>query len=112
MFLKDQYFYEIFPVTMFPFFCAPADSEKKIQPYKALYLQGTAIGLHLDEDSIKHIQIAVLSFTTPQEGMVPEIKIYTMYFYKQTTANEWNEDRVPLVVSLFLKKDGTYMVKN
>jgi hypothetical protein len=110
MFLKDQYYYEIFPVIMFPFFCVPADSVKKLQPYKALYLQGTAIGLHLDEDSIKHIQIAVLSFT--QEGLAPKIKVYTLYFYKQVMANEWNEDRFPLVVTLFLKEDGSYMVKN
>lgn len=108
---KDQYIYEIYPTIMYPFFCVPADTVKRLPSYGALYLCGTTIGLHLDKDNNKHISIAVLQYIR-SAGNPPSSKIYTIYFFKfNTIINDWSEERGPITVTMLLKKDGTYMSK-
>jgi hypothetical protein len=108
---KDHYQYEIFPTTLFPFFCAPADTVKNLLSYEPVYLCDVTIGLHLDRNNQKHIQIAVLQYTTVGYS-APGIKFYTMYFFRlDPNTKGWIEDRDPLVVVFTLNKDGTYRAK-
>jgi hypothetical protein len=108
---KDQYVYEFFPTTMFPFFCAQADTVKKLLPYETIYLCDATIGLNLDKKDNKHISIAVLQYVTIK-GNAPEIKKYTMYFFKwDPDTKTWDEERIPLVVNLYLNKNGSYRSK-
>jgi len=107
----DRYVYEIYPTLMFPFFCAPTDTVKKLLSYGNIYSCGTTIGLHLDKENVKHIQISVLQYIRVGNN-TPGIKTYTMYFFKQNmSTKDWDEERAPLVVTLRLKKDGSYTSK-
>ena len=86
---------------------------KNLLPYGIIYLcsSNTTIGLNLDKNNIKHIQIAVLQYVSIG-GAAPGIKTYTMYFFKQNPiTKDWDEERSPLIVKLLLKKDGSYMSK-
>lgn len=108
---KDHYHYEIFPTILFPFFCVPDDTIKKLRPCGAIYLCDATIGLNLDRSDIKHLQIAVLQYTI-MGNSAPGIKYYTMYFLKwDIDKKDWVEDRGPLTVTLMLKNDGSYRVK-
>ena len=110
---KDEYHYEICPNTMFPLFCVPEDTVKKLLDYGANYLCGSTvtIGLNMDKNFVKHIQIAVLQYTS-FIGYQPATRVYTMYFFKFfPVMNDWVEDRAPITVILYLKKDGSYMSK-
>lgn len=108
---KDQYIYEIFPTTMFPFFCLPADTVKKLLPCGTVYLCNTTIGLHLDKSGQKHIQIAVLQYTTVGNN-APGIKSYILYFFKfDSDTKAWIEDRGTLTIVFTRNKDGSYRTK-
>ena len=109
---RDQYIYEYFPTILFPFFCLPKDTVKKLPKYKALYLcsHSTTLGIYTDKNKIQHIQVSVLQYVRVGRN-APKIKTYTMYFLKKNVQkNIWEEDRSPLSVSLLLKKEGLYRV--
>ncbi len=110
---KDQYYYEIFPVSLYPLFMVNPDTLKKLSLYGTIYLcSNTTIGLHLDKSAIKHIQIAVLQYTKTTRNSLPDIKTYTLYFYKyDLNPPDWVEERTPIVVTLYKKKDSTYISK-
>ena len=108
---QDQYKYQIFPTVMFPFFCVPADTVKKLLSYSPIYLCDATIGLHLDKNNIKHTQIAVLQYTTVG-GSAPGVRFYTMYFFRlDPNTKDWVVDREPLVVVFTRNKDGSYKSK-
>jgi hypothetical protein len=110
---KDHYIYEIFPTTLYPFFMINPDTLKKLPQYGIIYLcQNTTIGLHLDKNDNKHIQIAVLQYTKTYLNSLPGIKLYILHYYKydQNTKN-WIEERSPIIVTLSMKKDSTYYSK-
>ena len=109
---NENYVYEFIPTMMFPLFCVKADTLKKLLPYGTIYLcNSTTIGLNLDKNNDKHIQIAVLQYV--KNYRKPAIKTYTMYFFKlDKFINEWTEERAPVVVNLYLKNsEGEYMSK-
>jgi hypothetical protein len=89
------------------------DTLKKLPQYDIIYLcQNTTIGLHLDRADNKHIQIAVLQYTKTYKNSLPTIKTYTMYFYKYNqNTKDWVEDQSPITVTLYMKKDSTYISK-
>jgi hypothetical protein len=107
---NDRYKYEIFPTTMFPLFCVPSDSVKKLASYKTIYLCNTTIGLYTDKANLKHLQVAVLHYITVGKN-IPWIKTYTMFFYKfDSITKDWLEERPPVKV-VFTYKNGYYLSK-
>lgn len=110
--LKNIYHYEIYPTTMYPFFLVNQDTLKKLLPYGNIYLCNSAIGLNLDKFNTRHVQIAVLQYTQAAPNATPLVKTYSMYFYKCfQNSTEWVEERPPVIVTLYLRKDSTYVSK-
>lgn len=109
---KTNYHYEIYPASMYPFFQVNKDSLSKLLPYGNTYIYNCNIGLNLDKFNTKHVLIAVLQYIQTTSSTLPSIKTYTMYFYRcHQNSVEWMEDRPPLSVTLYLKKDSTYTSK-
>ena len=108
---KDQYVYEFFPTTMFPFFCIPLDTLKKLPSYNTMYLCGSTIGINLDSPKERRIQIAVLQYTRSGAGQ-PGVKTYTLYFFKwNPETKDWDTDRTPVSVIFYRQPDGSYWSK-
>lgn len=109
---KTNYHYEIYPTSMYPFFMVSQDTVRKLLPYDNIYLCDGNIGLNLDKFNTKHVQIAVLQYIQTASSTLPSVKTYTMHFYRcYQNSVEWVEDRPPLSVTLYLKKDSTYTSK-
>jgi len=113
-----QYRYTFFSTCLFPFFCLPLDTVKKIQPsnVKTIYLcsYSMTISKYID-NRIKetHVQIAVLNYTQVRSQFddIPVTKTYTLFFFVRNFATgQWEEERNPisLVFVLVDYKNITY----
>ncbi len=109
-FPTERYIYQVFPTVLFPYFCLPKDTAKKIQGYHTMHLCNcaTTIGAYIDNMRIKHVQFVILQYV--KSGIrSPWSKTYTMYFMKQDLHTKiWEEERKPIAVTFVVQEGKTY----
>jgi hypothetical protein len=107
----SRYYYQIIPITLYPFFCADTYPDKK---YDVIYIDGTDYSAfrHLDNVSIDHVLIAVESHT--RGSKLPATKTYRLHhFTYDVFTDRWIEEgkAKEIILELTNSKEGAYGCK-
>ena len=111
---KGQYYFEIYPVSMFPFFCLDKKDTVDADKYHIVFSEDceTNIGVFLDRFSMDHIQIAVLQYIKVG-SLKPYCRTYMLFsFRKNFATKEWESERTPFTVTMvYNARTGYYFSK-
>lgn len=110
----SQYFFRIFPLTMFPFFCMKETDTVDQSKYRIIFSEGyeTSIGAYVDRFSMDHVYIAVLQYVT-LKSLPPYCRTYFLFSLRKNYATkEWETENKPIIISMYYNsKNGCYYVK-